>query len=175
MNTSVVNHECKRCPDGTMNAAGDDPLGVDTQCTECAEDHHADGWGRCVACRTGAFRAAGDAKLGPPTKCTSNSTRFVADPPTTTKRNATVARLGWTKRPPARDGAPTNLGNTWRGPTSATTPLTRALTAFVVCAGVIFYRRRKSVEAEHADAKSERAPLAQRVDARAQRNYGAAV
>jgi hypothetical protein len=171
-NTSVINHACERCPDGTINAAGDDPLGADTQCTECAENHHADGWGRCVACRAGALRAAGDARLGPPTKCASNVTRFVADPPSTTKSAASAARLGATKRAPSRADAPTNLGDPRRTPTSAATSLVKTFAAFVVFAGVIFYRRRKSAEtdARANDEETERAPLA-----RARRGYGAAV
>ena len=167
-NTSVVNHACERCPDGTINAAGDDPLGADTQCTECAENHHADGWGRCVACRAGALRAAGDARLGPPTKCASNVTRFVANPPSTTKSNASAARLGVMKRAPSRADAPTNLGDARRTPTSAATSLAKTFAVFVVFAGVIFYRRRKSAETDaRASDETERAPLTRRARRRA--------
>jgi hypothetical protein len=81
------------------------------------------------------------------------------------------------KRAPSRADAPTNLGDARRTPTSAATSLAKTFAAFVVFAGVIFYRRRKSAETDaRASDETERAPLTRaRDDERARRSYGAAV
>ena len=57
---AITRSECKSCPSGFTNAAGDDPNGAGTECdfTPCALNHYVDN-NVCTPCAGGQFSAGG--------------------------------------------------------------------------------------------------------------------
>jgi len=66
----VLGGACEACAPGTVNEAGDDPTGEDTECdaVQCAEDEFVED-NACVVCDPGTTRAAGDDASGADTQC----------------------------------------------------------------------------------------------------------
>ncbi len=67
----VEGNRCVACATGSTNAAGDSPLGADTNCTKtkCAVNQYADGNGSCATCAANTFRSAGDDVTGAVKSC----------------------------------------------------------------------------------------------------------
>ena len=161
VNEHVTNYTCTSCPDGYLRDAGDEPAAGDTVCQKCAEDYRADGWGNCVACEVGMRHLPGADRFGDSTKCESAAPQLGRR---TSSRSEKVLAAN----------APVSLGDHRRQPGFIQTWSTHFVAALVLFAGVVSYSRRR--RAGNETTGEENASLARGiVEARARRNYGAAL